>query len=154
MTRANLLDNRDELLDRLAGLRADASRRWGKMTAHQMVCHCTDAFRNLLGERPTAPTASRGPIRARLIKWIALYAPTPWPRGIRTRPEADQERGGTRPEDFERDVASLKRATDRFAKNLAVVSVRPHFMFGKLSEREWARWAYLHLDHHFRQFGL
>jgi hypothetical protein len=154
MARANLLENRDKLLERLGRLRPDTPRRWGKMTAHQMVCHCTDAFRNLLGERPTAPVNPSGPIRARLLKWLALYSPTRWPQGIKTRPEADQEQGGTRPDDFDRDVASLERAWHRFAQNLAAVSTRPHFMFGKLSEREWARWAYLHLDHHLRQFGL
>jgi hypothetical protein len=153
MARANLLDNRDRLLDRLAKLRPDTPRCWGKMNAHQMVCHCTDAFRNLLGERPTAPVSPSGPIRARLLKWVALYAPMRWPQGIKTRPEADQEQGGTRPDEFDRDVASLARASDRFAQNLAAVSARPHFMFGTLSEREWARWAYLHLDHHLRQFG-
>jgi hypothetical protein len=119
-----------------------------------MVCHCSDAFRNILGERPTAPAKPSGPMRARLLKWVALYGPMRWPRGIKTRPEADQEQGGTRPEDFERDIASLAQASDRFARNLASVSARPHFMFGKLSEREWARWAYLHLDHHLRQFDL
>jgi Protein of unknown function (DUF1569) len=154
MPRANLLDNRHELLARLARLRPDTQRRWGKMTAHQMVCHCTDAFRNLLGERPTGPTKRSGPIRARLLKWVALYAPVQWPQGIQTRAEADQELGGTRPVDFDRDVASLEQASERFAGNIAAVAVRPHFMFGKLNEREWARWAYLHLDHHLRQFGL
>src|SRR5436305_2276145 len=154
MSRPNLLDNRAELLTRFATLRRDTPRRWGRMTAHQMVCHCTDAFRNVLGERPTAPAKPNGPMRARLLKWVALYGPMHWPRGIKTRPEADQEQGGTRPEDFERDIASLAQASDRFARNLASVSARPHFMFGKLSEREWARWAYLHLDHHLRQFDL
>src|SRR6059058_1039730 len=146
MARANLLDNRDELLERFARLQPDTPRHWGRMTAHQMVCHCTDAFRNILGERPTAPTRPSGAIRARLLKWIALYAPMPWPRGIKTRPEADQEQGGTRPDDFSRDVATLAQAAARFAENLTAVSARPHFLLGKLSEREWARWAYLHLD--------
>jgi hypothetical protein len=118
MARANLLENRDKLLERLGRLRPDTPRRWGKMTAHQMVCHCTDAFRNLLGERPTAPVNPSGPIRARLLKWLALYSPTRWPQGIKTRPEADQEQGGTRPDDFDRDVASLERAWRRFAQNL------------------------------------
>jgi hypothetical protein len=150
----NLLDNRDELFERLGRLRPDTPRRWGRMTAHQMVCHCTDAFRSIMGERSTAPVKPRGVIRAHLLKWIALYAPMPWPHGLRTRPEVDQERGGTRPDDFHRDVTSLEQAAARFAQSLTRISARPHFLLGKLSEREWARWAYLHLDHHLRQFGL
>jgi hypothetical protein len=89
-----------------------------------------------------------------MLKWIALYAPMPWPRGMKTRPETDQELGGTPPDEFERDVKQLELARDRFANSLAIVAARPHFLFGKLSEGEWARWAYLHLDHHLRQFGL
>jgi hypothetical protein len=73
---------------------------------------------------------------------------------MKTRPEADQEQGGTPPDEFERDIKKLNLTCERFAKNLSTVSARPHFLFGKLSEREWARWAYLHLDHHLRQFGL
>jgi len=28
-----------------------------------------------------------------------------------------------------------------------------HPIFGGMSERAWLRWAYLHTDHHLRQFG-
>jgi uncharacterized protein DUF1569 len=29
-----------------------------------------------------------------------------------------------------------------------------HPIFGPMSESAWLRWAYLHADHHLRQFGL
>lgn len=124
------------------------------MTAHGAVCHLTDAFRNLLDERPTARGAPPGRARGTVMKWVALYAPVPWPHGMRTRPEADQERGGTPPADFARDVAALHAACDRFLAARATVARRPHYLFGALTEAEWARWAYLHMDHHLRQFGL
>jgi hypothetical protein len=28
-----------------------------------------------------------------------------------------------------------------------------HPIFGRMSEAAWMRWAYLHTDHHLRQFG-
>lgn len=143
-----------EIHTRLARLRPDAQRRWGRMSAPQMVCHLTDAFRNLLGERPTAGGPPLGRVRRTALKWVALYVPVPWPRGIKTRPEADQERGGTPPGGFAEDVAALRAACDRFLAARAELARRPHFLFGRLSEREWARWAYLHMDHHLRQFGL
>jgi hypothetical protein len=31
---------------------------------------------------------------------------------------------------------------------------REHPFLGKLSRAEWLRWAYLHMDHHLRQFGV
>lgn len=124
------------------------------MTAPQMVCHVTDAFRNLLGERPTRATRPASRLRGTLIKWLALYAPTPWPHGVRTRAEVDQERGGTPPAEFARDIQELLAACDRFLASTATIAQQPHFMFGPLTEAEWARWAYLHMDHHLRQFGL
>jgi hypothetical protein len=29
-----------------------------------------------------------------------------------------------------------------------------HPLFAEMSERDWMRWGYLHVDHHLRQFGL
>jgi hypothetical protein len=33
-----------ELVDRLQGLRPETRALWGKMNAHQMVCHLSDSF--------------------------------------------------------------------------------------------------------------
>ena len=49
-----------------------------------------------------------GLLQRTIVKWIALYLPLPWPAGILTRPEIDQELGGTRPVDFAADVAQLE----------------------------------------------
>ena len=147
--------DRDEVLDRLHRLRPETPRAWGRMTAAQMVCHLTDAFRNLLGERPvTRPARAPSLIGRTGLKWLALYAPTRWPRGLATRPEADQEMGGTRPTDFAADVAALEAAMARFLAAGAGGPRAPHYLFGALTEAEWCRWAYLHMDHHLRQFGL
>jgi Protein of unknown function (DUF1569) len=154
MGRPDLIDNGSEIRARLAKLHPDAPRRWGRMTAHQMVCHCTDAFRNFLGERQPAATVTPHPVRERFMKWIALYAPLRWPQGMKTAPASDQEQGGTPPVNFERDMAALESACERFVAHLGSLTTRRHFVFGELSEREWARWGYLHLDHHLRQFGL
>ena len=34
-----------EILSRLARIPCGSARRWGRMSAHQMVCHLSDAFR-------------------------------------------------------------------------------------------------------------
>ena len=39
--------------NRLGALRPDCDARWGRMSAHQAACHLADAFRLVLGERPT-----------------------------------------------------------------------------------------------------
>jgi hypothetical protein len=146
-----LLNTRDrnEVLERLGRLRVDSPRRWGKMSAQQMVCHLSDSFRISLGEkfaRPGDTLASRS-----LLKWAALWLPVRWPHGFPTRPEVDQQQGGTSPTEFAADLARLRILFERFCEggNFAA-----HPMFGTLSDGERMRHAYLHMDHHLRQFGV
>ena len=42
---------RAEILRRIEALTPESERRWGRMTAHQMACHLSDACRASLGER-------------------------------------------------------------------------------------------------------
>lgn len=140
------------LARRLESLRPDSARRWGRMTAHQMVCHVADNFRMALGEREAAPRT--GPLQRTLLKWYALYAPIPWPHGIPTAPEVDAERQGTRPSDFAADLGQAAALLERLAVAATSLDGRAHPVFGPLSSAGWLRWAYLHTDHHLRQFGL
>jgi hypothetical protein len=89
------------------------------------------------------------------MRWIALYLPARWPAGIPTTPDLDQDCGGTTPADFDADVAELEQllrevATDR-GRDL---TDHVHPIFGRMPKSAWLRWAYLHADHHLRQFGL
>ena len=76
------------------------------------------------------------------------------PAGIVTRPEIDQELEGTKPTDFAADLAELQALVGLVATQRHHVARIPHPIFGSLSEAAWLRWAYLHLDHHLRQFGV
>jgi hypothetical protein len=138
-----------ELRERLRRLDPDCPRHWGRMSAHQMVCHVSDACRLALGQRQVSPAT--GLMQRTMIKWIALYAPMKWPPGLPTRPEVDPERGGTRPADFAADVAQLETLLQSLAAHTTWTSAHP--IFGRMSRTAWLRWGYLHLDHHLRQFG-
>ena len=142
----------DELLRRIEQVRPDSQRKWGRMSAHQMICHLTDAFRMATGDK--AVTGSPTLRDRTLIKWIALHLPLAWPEGtIRTVPEVDQEVGGTAPTEFARDVAELQTRLRSFAVRHGA-NWPPHPIFGRLTEPQWLRWGYLHVDHHLRQFGF
>jgi hypothetical protein len=142
--------DRDELVGRLRTVRPDSPARWGRMSAHQMVCHLADGFRMAAGDKEVSPAS--GPLQRSLVKWIALYLPLAWPAGIPTRPETDQTIGGTKPLEFASDVARVELLLTAFAASPSVRS-RPHPIFGPMSHGAWLRWAYLHTDHHLRQFG-
>lgn len=144
--------DRDEIMARLATLRLDSQRRWGTMTVHQMVVHCADACRMAHGH--VTPRELGPPWSRPVIKVIALYAPMPWPRGIQTVPEFDQVAAGAAPAgEFAADVASLAALLDGIAARPGGVPWPRHPIFGPMSERAWLRWAWLHMDHHLRQFG-
>src|SRR4051794_36051251 len=144
---------KSEILERLAKLRADTVRCWGKMNAHQMVCHLCDSHLLVMGEMTAGDKSNL--ITRSLIRLIALRAPITWPQGASTVPELDQAAGaGTPPDVFDADRARLIDLIDRFTAAERSFTFAKHPMFGGMSEWEWMRWAYLHADHHLRQFGL
>jgi hypothetical protein len=141
-----------EIVRRLKTVRPDRTRQWGRMSAHQMVCHLSDAFRLVTHQKAASPAT--GIVQSTLIKWIALYVPFSWPQGVPTRPEMDQEIEGTKPGDFAADLADLELLLERITIVQKDYDWPEHPIFGRMSESAWMRWAYLHVDHHLRQFGL
>src|SRR5215469_9385689 len=121
--------DRREVRDRLTRLRADSQRRWGQMSAHQMICHLSDSFRSAMGEKPTGQNS---PLFKRTVyKWVALWGPLAWPHNIDTRPELNQQQGGTQPVEFASDVDAFHRLFRRYCTwegNFA-----PHAWMGRLS---------------------
>jgi hypothetical protein len=140
-----------EILQRLKTVRPDSVRRWGRMSAHQMVCHLSDAFRVVIAQKSVSHAS--GPLQRTVLKWTALYLPLPWPKGIPTRPEVDQELGGTKPGDFGADIAQLEALLELISCQPPSVEWHAHPIFGKMSDADYLRWSYLHMDHHLRQFG-
>ncbi len=141
----------EEILQRLDRLRPDSTRDWGRMSVEQMLCHLTDSYLAGLGEKKASPAT--GFLQRTVFKYFALSAPLRWPKGVPTRPEMEQGKGGTPPEGFERDRAKLKDVTRRFAEPGPDFRWPQHPIFGPLTKPEWLRWGYLHADHHLRQFG-
>jgi hypothetical protein len=119
------------------------------MTPHQMVCHLSDSFQAVLGERQV--TSKENFLSRTVVKWIALHTPLPWPHGVPTTPEVDQKIGGTRPIEFERDRQQTLELLRRFARSGTYAR---HPGFGAMSRDEWMLWGYGHVDHHLRQFAV
>ena len=145
-------EDKIEVLRRLRDVRPDSTRRWGRMSAPQMVCHLGDAFLIALGRKEVSDVP--GILNHTLVKWIALYAPLRWPPGIATRPEIDQALTGcTKPGDFGADVEQVEALVAIFTSRGTGVTWPSHPIFGKMSDADWMRLGYLHMDHHPRQFG-
>ena len=113
-------------------------------------CYLSDAFRMVVGDSETRDLSNLA--TRTILKFTALSTPLPWPRGVKTLPEADQELGGTPPSEFTADVTQLKALMERFTA-LEPGAFTPHPIFGAMTRGEWGRWGYRHVDHHLRQFG-
>jgi len=142
--------NVDELRRRLARLEPASARQWGTMTPHEMLCHLGDSFLAVLGDRPASSNETW--LSRTVVKWIALQTSLPWPHGVPTRPEVDQKIGGTKPVEFERDRKSVFDLLQRFVRPDTRYGRHPGF--GAMTRDEWMLWAYGHVDHHLRQFGI
>jgi hypothetical protein len=140
-----------EIRARLMKVTPETPRQWGKMNASQMICHLNDAFLGVMGEKAAEPL--RGVNLWPLMKKFVLYAPVKWPQGVPTRPEYDQQIGGTQPVEFACDMQTLLLTIERFTAVPRDFEFAPHPMFKRLSDKDWMRWGYLHCDHHLRQFG-
>ena len=138
-----------EIRARIGRLAPGDTGQWGSMNAAQAVCHMRDSLCCPLGERMVAPL--KPPIPPAMRKWLALWFPREWPRGVPTTPEMNQEIGGTRPMEFALDRAGLLEKLDAFAVGKGPWPAHP--IFGAMTQKEWMRWGYLHADHHLRQFG-
>ncbi len=144
--------NDPAVLDRIHKLHPSLAPVWGKMSAHQMICHLTDSFKLATGERKAGSVSNL--FKRTVMKWGALYVPAPWPKGVPTMPEMEQGVGGTPPKDFELDRADLLSVIERFCKPGRSFDSVEHPFFGPMTPDQWMRWGFLHTDHHLRQFGL
>ncbi|HBB88814.1 MAG TPA: hypothetical protein DC047_14485 [Blastocatellia bacterium] len=152
MKSLNNQQDREQLRQRLLRVTSASPRRWGKMSSHQMVCHLTDSFKAGTGEKTVSATGNV--FHRSVVKWLALYLPVPWPHGVPTRPEMNQDFGGTKPVEFEKDRTELIELIERFSRAQRDFDWHPHPLFGLMADRDWFRWGYLHVDHHLRQFGV
>ena len=141
-----------ELIDRVWRLRENTPPVWGRMTAGQMVCHLTDAFRLVYGEKHV--NGKETWLSRTLIRWVAIHTNVAWRKNFPTTPEMDQNRGGTRPRAFAQDRDELVTSIERFASLPAAYGFPRHPYFGAMTHQEWMIWAYRHIDHHLRQFGV
>ncbi len=138
-----------EIRRRLGSLTESDARQWGVMTASEMVCHLREAYRLALGERAAA--MQRMPLPPRVIKWIALRLPMPWPKDLKTVPELEVGGVGLAPAVFAEDRDAAIEFLARFADTPG--NAHDHPIFGRMRPSDWMRWGYLHADHHLRQFG-
>jgi hypothetical protein len=140
-------------LRRCDGLAMETPAQWGVMTAHQMVQHLSAAMRGASDGEPLASIPS--PMKNPVARFMALRSGIRWPKSVPTLPQLETK-GKPKPDPagFDQDLAGLRADLVRFAA-LDQTALSPiHPIFGNFTRKDWMLWAYLHADHHLRQFGL
>ena len=141
----------DQVKSRLGQLGPQSERRWGKMTAAQMLAHCSVSMQWAVGE--VVPEKGPLPLRlmGRLVKPMVFRNDDPMRKNSPTARSlivADER-------DLGKERDRLVGLIDKFAAGGAEGCTRnPQSFFGKMTPEEWAILTYKHLDHHLRQFGV
>jgi hypothetical protein len=139
----------EEVKQRIGALGPGSERRWGKMSAPQMLAHCSVAMETAVGDT-VLPRLLIGRVLGVLVK----------PGFTNDKPLS--KNGPTAPGLIvkdERDLAAeqdrLIVLIDRFSQGGPEGCTKePHCFFGKLTPEEWGKGMYKHLDHHLQQFGV
>ena len=137
-----------ELIGRLSTLQVDSPPRWGRMTAPQMLAHCTIAVRYSLGKEGESPR-EWGWILQHLAAPVVLSGLFRMPKNAKA-PSVFEPRGDAA------EVAALAAELNEFVDRSGTSGFAPpsHPYFGNLGAKGWSRLHVLHLDHHARQFGV
>ncbi len=149
----NLFDARvvTQVKARLGQLEPQSERRWGTMSAAQMVAHCAVSMQWAVGEVVPEKAALPARMMGRLVKPLVLRNDDPMRKKsptVKSLIVADERDLGTERE-------RLVELIDRFAAGGAEACTNhAHSFFGRMTPEEWAILMYKHLDHHLRQFGV
>jgi hypothetical protein len=147
----NLFDaaTAEEVKERIAQLRPDSGRLWGKMGPAQALAHCSAAMEVSVG-LSFPPRSFIGRLLGRRAK-SSMLSKRPVPRNLPT----DKSFVVRDQRDFTAERQRLLGLVERFATGgPAECTKHPHSFFGPMTPEEWAALNYKHLDHHLRQFGV
>ncbi len=135
-------------LARMERLSPEHRPRWGRMSVGQMLCHLSDYFDLSLGRTTGTPFGNA--LTQAALRWLVLRVGMPCPRNVRTLPEFQQ----TAPEAFGHDYARVRDCLQEFHERRDRADWPRNPAFGMLTREQWGRLAWLHVDHHLRQFGV
>jgi len=141
----------NQIKTRLNKLEPQSERQWGKMTAPQMLAHCSVSMQWAVGE--VVPEKGPLPVRllGRVVKPLVFRNDDPLRKNSPTAKSlvVSDER------DLGKERERLSGLIDKFvAGGAAACTNNPHSFFGRMTPQQWAILMYKHLDHHLRQFGV
>ncbi|MEX0275085.1 MAG: DUF1569 domain-containing protein [Flavobacteriaceae bacterium] len=133
--------------NRIDTLTKDHTAIFGKMGVQQMMCHCADYFRLILGHK----TVPQNDIlrSSEILDLVRKAKPVDTPKGF-----GQVEGDGTLPTTFEEDREILKKLMLEYSKLPTDYTYPEHPYFGRMTKKRWDTFNNFHIRHHLRQFGV
>jgi Protein of unknown function (DUF1569) len=139
-------DTKAEIISRISSLTPQSKPLWGKMNAAQMLAHCQKPLGVALGDHQVKSSFFMRLIGPLFKK--QLFNDKPFKRNLPTDKSfiiADERA-------LEEEKQKLSSMVNRFTESN--LSDAPHPFFGKLTNEQWSKGTWKHLDHHLQQFGV
>ncbi|MFA7273589.1 MAG: DUF1569 domain-containing protein [Crocinitomicaceae bacterium] len=140
----------DELIERIQKLTPETQRIWGKMDVAQMLAHCSVAYESAL--------ENKHPNAKGLKKWLLvlfvkpmIVGDKPYKHNSPTSPEFKIVDAKEFEQERKRLIAYMRKTQELGADYF---DGKMSNSFGKLTQSEWSKLFYKHLDHHLNQFGV
>lgn len=144
----NSTDN-EELLKRIHLLTPESKALWGKMNVSQMMSHCIAPIDFAFGNT-TIRSNFFMQLIGRLFKNKILNS-TEFQKNSPTAKEFLR----TNDHDFKKTKDELIQKVNEFTeKGPKAIKHKKHPFFGKMTNEEWDKLHYMHLNHHLKQFGV
>ena len=144
----NLFDTtvKQELFNRMNTLTPQSQALWGKMNVAQMLAHCQMPLGVATGKHKLKRNFFLSLIGPMFKK--QLFNDKPFKRNLPT----DKSFIIANPQEFEKEKRNLIDMINSFSVDS--MSGEKHPFFGKLTNDEWSKGTWKHLDHHLIQFGV
>ncbi|MGM5470522.1 DUF1569 domain-containing protein [Flavobacteriaceae bacterium LMO-SS05] len=139
----------EDILNRINKLDENTPAKWGKMNVAQMLAHCCEPLKVPLGK---LTLKKPNVIMKFLFSFFkdSLYNDKPWKQGLPTTKEYKIVDAKV----FLEEKNKLVEFINEFHSKKENTSWPHHPFCGQLTNEQWGKMQYKHLDHHFKQFGV
>lgn len=140
----------ESIKTRIQSLTENSPRQWGRMNINEILLHCIEALRAILGE---VEVKDQSNFLMRTIGKRFVLSGIKFPRNTPTSPQLIKSASNFTAGEIEQNKATLLTYLDKL-KNASEAQIKPHPAFGKMTKEQYGTMVYKHLDHHLRQFGV
>lgn len=142
------LEDRKELLDRIARLEENSERNWGRMTASQMVQHC-----KIVDQMYHGQITIQG-------HWIKYLLGKVFLKKILSSPSGEMQKNAITAKELvtRHQSPQFQEEKNQWLQLIQAYESLPiqefnHPFFGKISRQQIGELSYIHANHHLKQFG-